>query len=441
MKIKFFKKIRSSLFSKILLVFIISFALISVFSIFSHRIIFRGPRLARVPRIFIGYSRLVVNDLPEPIDTMKAATMADSLGLRMRIETPQYTWASRKEMPGFNQLIYEREYQIDQNTEAAFLKKRWGIAIHIKREDARFLFLFGSEREAFTSAAFLQTILLISFSTVIIIVVYFFINWFLKPIKKLHEGVEQIGEGNLDFKIRTNRSDELGQLGDSFNSMTQRIKEMIRARDQLLLDVSHELRSPLTRMKVALEFMEDSTAKKSMQDDIIETETMVTELLETERLKSQYGGLHRQELNISALLREVCREFHGQKPGIKLADIPSEVMLLADRERLKIVFKNIVSNAIKFSGASEQPVQIKLEQGVETVTITVRDYGSGIPKSEMPYLFEPFFRVDKSRSKETGGYGLGLNLSKKIMEAHGGSIEIKSELKVGTTVYLKFRKK
>ncbi len=440
MKIRFVRKIRESLFSKILLVFIVSFAFIIVFSIFSHRIIFRGPRFSHIPRIFIGYSQLIVNDLPAPVDTTRAKIMADSLGVKLRIRTPVYDWASRKNLPGFNDLAYEREYQINDATHAGFLKDRRGIAVNITRGTSHFLFLFVSDREAFTSAAYLQTILLISFSAVIILLVYFFINWFLKPIRKLHEGVEQIAEGNLDHKIRTRRVDELGQLGDSFNAMTQRIKEMIQARDQLLLDVSHELRSPLTRMKVALEFMEDGTAKNSLHDDIIETETMVTELLETERLKSQYGGLHQQELNISEVLRETYGEFRDQKPGIRL-DIPKQAVIRADRERLKIVLKNVISNSLKFSGASEKPVKIKIDEDAEALTISVQDYGRGIPESDMPYLFEPFFRVDKSRSKETGGYGLGLNLSKKIMEAHGGSIEVESKLKAGTTVYLKFRKK
>ncbi|MEJ2637344.1 MAG: HAMP domain-containing sensor histidine kinase [Calditrichia bacterium] len=441
MNIRFINKIRTSLFSKILLVFLVSFALIIVFSIYSHRLIFKRPPFERIPNIFIGYSELIVNKIPAPIDTAQARIIADSLNVKMRIESGTLNWSSRPDIPEISSLQFEREFRINPITMGGFLKNRRGIAIKISRDNTSFLLLYVSDREAFRYAAFMQTLLLIFISIIIIVGVYFFINWLLRPIRNLHEGVEQIGEGNLDYAIETRRADELGQLADSFNSMSARIREMIHARDQLLLDVSHELRSPLTRMKVALEFMEDSAAKQSLRDDIIETETMVTELLETERLKSQYGGLHKKPVNISEILHEVVEGFRGHAPEITLMDFPDNIILQADPDRLKIVFKNVLSNALKYSAASDKPVQVKLEKKPETVTIIIRDFGEGIPEGELPYIFEPFYRVDKSRTKKTGGYGLGLNLSRKIMEAHGGSIEITSKLKSGTVVYLKFRTK
>ncbi len=440
MKINLISNIRKSLFSKILLVFLVSFALIIVFSIYSHRLIFKRPPLERVPNIFVGYSELIVSKIPIPVDTVQARIVADSLHLKMRIRTGNFDWANLPGIPEFSTLYYDREFHINPDISGGFLKDRRGIAINITRGNSHFLLLYVSDREAFRYAAFLQTLLMIIISAIIIVAVYFFINWLLKPIKSLHVGVEEIGEGHLDYAIKTHRTDELGQLAGSFNSMSARIKEMIHARDQLLLDVSHELRSPLTRMKVALEFMEDGAGKKSLHDDIIETETMVAELLETERLKSQYGGLHKRNVNISASLRETMEGFKDYQSRLKLADFRDNINLQADPERLRIVFKNIISNALKFSGKSGKPVEISLHETALDVIVRIRDYGEGIPENDLPYIFEPFFRVDKSRTKKTGGYGLGLNLSKKIMDAHGGAIEIESKLKEGTTVKLKFPK-
>ncbi len=440
MKINLISNIRKSLFSKILLVFLVSFALIIVFSIYSHRLIFKRPPLERVPNIFVGYSELIVSKIPIPVDTVQARIVADSLHLKMRIRTGNFDWANLPGIPEFSTLYYDREFHINPDISGGFLKDRRGIAINITRGNSHFLLLYVSDREAFRYAAFLQTLLMIIISAIIIVAVYFFINWLLKPIKSLHVGVEEIGEGHLDYAIKTHRTDELGQLAGSFNSMSARIKEMIHARDQLLLDVSHELRSPLTRMKVALEFMEDGAGKKSLHDDIIETETMVAELLETERLKSQYGGLHKRNVNISASLRETMEGFKDYQSRLKLADFRDNINLQADPERLRIVFKNIISNALKFSGKSGKPVEISLHETALDVIVRIRDYGEGIPENDLPYIFEPFFRVDKSRTKKTGGYGLGLNLSKKIMDAHAGAIEIESKLKEGTTVKLKFPK-
>jgi len=265
-------------------------------------------------------------------------------------------------------------------------------------------------------------------------------RWLLKPVKVLREGVRQLSEGNIDHEMSIKRIDELGQLVDSFNTMTRRIRGMIRSREQLLLDVSHELRSPLTRIKVAMEFLEEDDTKKTIRDDIDEVERMIAELLETERLNSRYGGLKLAETNMPQLIRDVCAGFAKQKPGIKIIAAPDDIVLNVDRQRITVLLRNIIENAMRYSDPNGYPVEISLRQKSDESIIEIQDFGSGIPEQDLPYIFEPFYRVDKSRSKETGGYGLGMSLSKKIMEAHGGTIEITSRLKVGTTVFLKFKK-
>ena len=125
---------------------------------------------------------------------------------------------------------------------------------------------------------------------------------------------------------------------------------------------------------------------------------------------------------------------------MKLIFVQENVLLKIDLNRIRTVLKNILENAVKYSKPESQPVEIAVDGEEKSVVIRIRDYGSGIPKEELPYLFEPFYRTDKSRSKDTGGYGLGMSLCKKIMEAHGGKIEIHSEVNVGTTVVLRFER-
>jgi len=232
----------------------------------------------------------------------------------------------------------------------------------------------------------------------------------------------------------------LGKLTESFNTMTKRIREMIHSKEQLLLDVSHELRSPLTRIKVALEFVPDGPTKESIGEDVSDVETMITELLESERLNSDHGRLYLERSDISEIIGEVARDFENKPPGVKLISVPENVFLKIDPDRIKTVLKNVLENAIKYSRPESPPVEIAVDDEGKSVMIRIKDHGSGIPKEELPYLFEPFYRTDKSRSKDTGGYGLGMSLCKKIMEAHSGRIEIRSEVDVGTTVVLRFER-
>jgi signal transduction histidine kinase len=269
---------------------------------------------------------------------------------------------------------------------------------------------------------------------------YFSIKRILEPIKLLTKGVDEISKGNLKHQISVTKKDELGELANSFNSMTKIINEMIRSKEQLLLDVSHELRSPLTRIKVAMEFLPDGKAKESISEDISEMEKMITEILETERLNSNYGKLNLEIYNISEIIKEVSEDFKDRQPGIKLIDIPKQVLLNIDVNRIKTVFNNILGNSLKYSKNQNQPIEISLSEQEKEIKIQIRDYGVGIPEKDLPFIFEPFYRVDRSRSKDTGGYGLGMSLCKKIMDAHGGKIEIKSSVNKGTTVELTFKK-
>ena len=283
-------------------------------------------------------------------------------------------------------------------------------------------------------------IILFILLTLVFVCAFLSIRWILKPIKWLTEGVEQVSKGNLNYQVPIREMDELGELAESFNSMTRRIAEMIHAKEQLLLDVSHELRSPLTRIKVALEFVLDGNTKKSIGEDLSEVEKMIVEILETERLNSNYGKLYLKKANVSGIIKEVLQDFQNRSPGVKLTSVPKGVFLNIDIDRIKIVLKNVIENSLKYSKSESQPVEISIDEEEKSVVIRIKDYGSGIPKEELPYIFEPFYRIDKSRSKETGGYGLGMSLCKKIMEAHGGTIEINSELNIGTTVFLRFEK-
>ena len=260
----------------------------------------------------------------------------------------------------------------------------------------------------------------------------------LRPLRVLTDGVTRLGEGDLGVVVPRTTTDEFGRLTDTFNLMAGRVREMITARDRLLIDVSHELRSPLTRMKVALELMPDDVQRARLSSDVAEMEKMISGLLELERLRTGRGvTLVRQD--IVPIMREVVATYEDRAPGVRFRmdgerQMPAEV----DAEQIRTVMRNLLENAVKYSLSDSKAIQVTLEARDDGVHVRVTDDGVGIPREDGERIFEPFFRVDRSRSKESGGYGLGLSICQRVMEAHGGQIALEPGNGRGSTFVLRF---
>jgi signal transduction histidine kinase len=248
--------------------------------------------------------------------------------------------------------------------------------------------------------------------------------------------VKQVAQGNFDHRIEATRKDELGNLTRSYNEMTQKIKEMLQARDHLIRNVSHELRSPLTRMLVTLEFLKPQKTIASLSADIRDMEYLLQEILETEKLKNDFEQMTLEVHDIVELVRSLTENYKDKKPGLKLVRVPEKILVKIDRERIRLVLKNVIENAFKYSDKNSRAVEVSIESGNRVTQIFVSDYGIGIPSEEIPYVFEPFYRVDRSRSKKIGGYGLGLSICKTIIQAHGGTISITNNRPRGVTVII-----
>jgi len=243
----------------------------------------------------------------------------------------------------------------------------------------------------------------------------------LAPLRTLRGGVAALAEGDLEVTLPRRSDDELGALTDAFNLMVARVRDMVHSRDQLLLDVSHELRSPLTRMKVALALQPEDGLRRRLEGDLAEMETMVSQLLELERLRAG-RGLQLERHDLALVLRSAALGFEGRPPGLELGPLPAALPLQLDPEKLRTVLDNLLENAFKYALPDSGPVTLTAADGEAAVTFAVDDDGPGIPEEALGSVFEPFFRVDPSRSRKTGGFGLGLPLCKRIVEAHGGTI-------------------
>ena len=433
MQIKFFNRIIRSVFTKLLAVIILAGIFINmvVGGFFWHyRNVAGGPFHKNV----VQYLNYLIADMGNPPSLERAREIARQSMLEIRYTSPDLSWSTSDNLPA----VYKGRFSAwHQDPDFRLGKYRGRYVIEVDRKPGRFIFGLSRNLPIDSERNRLLVIMFVLL-TVILAGAFFAIRHILRPVKWLNDGVREVGRGNLKHRVPLKKSDELRDLAAAFNEMTARIEDMLQTKDKLLLDISHELRTPLTRMKVALEFLPESRARKSLEDDIIEMEKMVSAILESARLRHKSAEFKKQPTDLVALLKQAAAAFEKQAPGIKTVDLPEELSLELDPHQIKKVIENVLSNAFKYCEPESDPVKISLEHRASEVIVRIEDNGIGIPPEELPHIFEPFYRVDKSRSKDTGGYGLGLSLCKTIMEAHEGKIEVQSRLKEGTTVLLFF---
>ena len=255
----------------------------------------------------------------------------------------------------------------------------------------------------------------------------------LRPLRWLQESVEKVSAGDLSTRVPVVRMDEVGQVGRAFNHMTGRVEQMLNDHDRLMADVSHELRSPLARIKVALELLPEGDKREEIATDIREMEALTSALLERERIKNRAARPDNTEFDLVAMIREIADSFAARAPAVVLAESPDVLNILADEALLKVLLQNLVDNAVKFSLDDSGPIEIHLVRGETSVTVRISDDGRGIPEDMTDRVLEPFVKLDPSRGHRSG-YGLGLNLCQRIVQTHNGSIDIQPREPRGTSV-------
>jgi two-component system OmpR family sensor kinase len=269
-----------------------------------------------------------------------------------------------------------------------------------------------------------------------------------RPLQRVAKAARAFGQGDLAARVGPGRNDEMGELGRAFDAMADRVSHLMSSQQELMANVSHELRTPLSRMQVAVDLVTDGKVEQirdlfaDIARDLSELERLLDDVMTVAKLdlsRSRAAGpvvpLRVQRLSLETLLGDAVSRFRSQHPGRQLVvDIDQGVPeLSADSVLLRRVVDNLLENARKFS---DQGTIIRLSARLthEGVTITVGDRGSGIEPRDLAHVFTPFFRGDRSRSRSTGGVGLGLALARRVVEAHGGRIDIASEPGQGTTV-------
>ncbi|MDX2042689.1 MAG: ATP-binding protein [Acidobacteriota bacterium] len=256
-------------------------------------------------------------------------------------------------------------------------------------------------------------------------------RYLTKPIVALQSATRQLAEGNLSARVaETNRRDELADLGRDFNQMAERIEALMKSQQRLVGDVSHELRSPLARLSVALELARAKAGTEAAPAlDRIEREAgrlneLIGQLLTLAKLESGASAPPKEFVALDELVRVIVAD-----AGFEAAARNRSVNLLrcdncqtqGSAELLRRAIENVIRNAVRYT-PEDSSVEVKLERNGNQAVISVRDFGQGVPPSSLDQLFDPFYRVAEARDRQTGGIGLGLAITKSAIQLHGGTV-------------------
>ena len=376
----------------------------------------------------IQYLEYVQADIGSPPDVEKAKKITERLPVEIFIQDAHRTWSSSARLVNLNDISFHREFVENGITyQTGELGDREYLVI--RHPDYMIGFSIEHPEQDYSVLHVIPILLLIA----LLVVFYHATKRIFRPIETIEQGIRKIGDGDLEHRIVVCRQDELGMLANSINTMAQDIQRMLEAKRQLLLAISHELRSPVTRAKVSVAMLEDEKQRSDIDRELNEVERLIEELLETERLSSQHRILNTSSVDLVNLIKELLAEkFDGKPIEVNMPD--SEIRLDIDAARIKLLIKNLMDNALRYNPSGGHPAQLSMTVTDKEVTIQVRDFGEGIDEQHLPHLTEPFYRVDPSRRRETGGYGLGLYLCRMIAEAHGGKLQIESQKGQGTKV-------
>lgn len=272
------------------------------------------------------------------------------------------------------------------------------------------------------------------------------------PLKKLIAAIERVSQGELNVQVPVNSKDEYGKVAQTFNDMTLRLREAEDARRRLVADVAHELRTPLSIMQLKLENAQQTGQHVPpemllrLHDEVIRLGLLVEDLHVLSLAEAGRLALDCKPLDLSARLEQIVDDvkMEAEENGleIRFSSNTRPVTVMGDARRLTQVFINLLTNAIRYTPEGGQ-ISVDLEDKVLDrnavyTCVSVKDTGIGIPPEELVHLFDRFYRVEKARSRHTGGAGLGLAIAHQFVRAHGGFIRVVSEPGQGTTfiVYL-----
>ncbi|MBE5961861.1 MAG: HAMP domain-containing protein [Lachnospiraceae bacterium] len=287
-------------------------------------------------------------------------------------------------------------------------------------------------------------IIMIFIATVLVLIAFIYSKKLIKPLKEITQSLKHVTDGYMDDEVSIKGYYELEQISDSFNEMLARMKTIEESRQEFVSNVSHELKTPITSIKVladSLLMQEDAPVElyrefmTDITDEIERENKIITDLLSLVKLDKKSGEMHIASTNINELLEVILKRLKpiAMKRNIELVfESFREVTAEVDEVKLSLAISNLIENAIKYN-VDDGWVRVSLNADHKYFYVKVADSGIGIPEAAQNYIFDRFYRVDKARSRQTGGTGLGLSITKNAILMHKGAIKVSSVENEGST--------
>ncbi len=297
------------------------------------------------------------------------------------------------------------------------------IDLRIKYEDGYFKFLIPKDRVSSSSARIFALWITVPAIIMVIISLIFLKNQ-TRPITNLARAAERFGKGEEIDEFKPSGAMEIRQAGHEFDKMRKRILRHLNQRNEMLSGISHDLRTPLTRMKLQIAFIKDKDLAKKLGEDINEMEKMLNEYLQF--TSSSY--IEKDVMfNLSELIEEIINKYNNK--NIK-KDLQSRIYIIGRKNLINRCLNNIIDNALKYG----KKVEIKLIKENFNLSVTIDDDGFGIPEKEYENVFKPFYKIDKGRAESKSSVGLGLSIASDIVRSHGGNIVLNKSKMNGLSV-------
>ena len=355
-----------------------------------------------------------------PPDIDKARALTERLPLRIRIDGPIVNWSSHAD-EGYRHRRDDRPTELRGNPWRPSRMTSDGHRIsfgfaNLPRDDTP------EDRPRLIGWATLLALLLLT------ALAYRIVRGLLRPLDDIRAGAIRFGDGDFSTPIEPRRRDELGELALQINRMADGLQQRLDAKRELLLAISHELRSPLTRARLNAELVAEGNARDALLHDLGEMRDLITDLLESERLAGGgHAALNTETSSLNALVAEtIASQFAGKAVTVELdPTLPSQPL---DRTRIRLLLRNLIDNALRHSqheGAAVAPNVTTLRRD-DDVVLRVRDHGPGVDEAQLAHLGEAFYRTDSARQRSTGGVGLGLYLCRLVAQAHGGGLTVRN---------------
>ncbi len=269
------------------------------------------------------------------------------------------------------------------------------------------------------------------------LVCYALARYLSSPIGKLRRATQKLAEGDLQTRVVPEigkRHDEVAELARDFDEMAERIETLVTSEKRLTQDISHELRSPLARMNVALELarvkanVETKPLLERIENESYRLNEMISRLLMLSKLETRSENFEKREVNLTKIVEQVAADadFEAQANNKSVKVLQKDaVKVFGNENLLRSAIENVLRNAVKYS-KDETKIEVSLKRNGKNAEIVVRDYGAGVPENEIANLFRPFYRVHTARDRKTGGIGLGLAIAERAVNAHDGKIAAKN---------------